>query len=272
MFKLACQKPPTDFKAFLPRIINIVLGILALQSAYSQILIGLKWLNFLPGISLIIFFKEFFGFIVTIKPAIEILTKKPENRVYEKLVETFSPGNLLSSLTNQIPAEGRKMLNAVVFIFGSLSNLRAFLSNIIAARWNISIPLMSQETELQKLGNIFFLAIDLVVKTSENESKAVNTMLFKGLIINVALLCYSHIDHFKKMVRIYDFLADICDDKVSKEGIAVGLESIFTMTNGEKAPASLASSILGYKVTEEEKTEKKEENKEEKEAEKVKSE
>lgn len=244
---------PEGVKKHQPRIVFIVFAILALNSAVSQLIIAFKWIGKLPGVSAIIFFKEFFGFAFTIMPAVSILMKKPDVRIFEGLIDPFAEGNILEKAGKNMKPPARNFVKAVIYTFGSLSNLRAAVSNLVAARWNVNIPHLQQEAELQKIGNLMFLVFDLVVKTND-ESLAVNIWLFKDLILSVVLLVYAHIGRFVSMSQVYDWMADITDGKVGKEGIALGLESFYKFTNGEKPPASFASTILGYEVKEEDKT------------------
>lgn len=239
------EKEPEGPKANVQRLVFIVFAILGLNSAISQLIIAFKWIKDLPGVSIIIFIKEFFGFVFAIKPAISILKQKPEVRVFEKLIDPFSEGNLLSGVS--MPTEAKKFVKAFIYTIGSLSNLKAVLSNMIAARWNVNIPHLQQEAELQKIGNLMFLVFDLVVKTN-NESLAVNIWLFKDLIIAIFFLVYAHVGRFISMSQVYDWMADISDRKLGKEGIDLGLESFYQMTNGEKPQTSFISEVLGYDV------------------------
>lgn len=224
-----------------PRIVNAMFCLMSFNSSFQQLIVAMKWLPTLPGASLVLLFKELFGLAIILKPAIASLINKPEGNVFDSLLDPFQPAGLLCGV--KLPSSIQPMIRALFFTFGALSNSRAALSLAVAARWDVALPLMAQETELQKIANLMVLSIDLAIKTKD-ESKPVNIYLFSGLIWAILMICLSHYNHSTAMFEILDWLNDVNEGKLTKGEILLGIEGIAKMTTGQEPGDKLAENIV----------------------------
>ena len=222
---------------------------IALNNTLSQFVIAFKDITSLPFFSIIIFVKELFGFIIYFLPAIKALKERPKN-TFDCLIDPFSEGGLFSKL--QVSDQVKPYLLKITtfcYVLGSLSNLRSALGLAISLRWNTLLPLLSQESELQKIGNFLILSIDLVIKT-KNEDKIINVWLFISMLKALLFLILGNVDVATNSIQIYHWLYDIRDGKVDKNGIALGMSGLYMKFLGEKPDNSFLSS---FGVTEENK-------------------
>ena len=243
-------------------------AVLSLISFVQQLQIAYRWLFIIPSISLIMYCKELFGLIFTIKPGILILLKKPKRPIADCFNNPFDEeyGFLnFVKLNDAILGFAKPLLYSVI----CLSNSRAIFTYALQARYTINASFFNQEILLQKLGNIMVIAFDLIVKTHD-ETPELNLSLFFKLVQNVALLIFSHFTMSMSMYKANDFLMDVAEGKVTKEEAKLAYEYIYSLSTGENAPAVFNKYALGVEKREttsskvEEKEKKENDNKENK--------
>ena len=184
--------------------LNVFFAYSSFKSIFTQLHISYRWFYYVPFISLILFAKEIFGFAVFTKPAIKILIKKPEKSFNECMNNAFDPDYGFLSFIS-LPENIQSKLSSVIYVFMCLSNTRALFSNLICAKYDIAKSYMGQEVMLQKIGNIMVLVFDLVVKTHD-DSPEMDYHLFRGLMFDILMLCFSHYLTTASMSTCCDFL------------------------------------------------------------------
>ena len=240
-----------------PRILSLVFSVMSLSSCISQLVVAYKWIFTLPGLSIILFIKELFGFLIILKSSINILLKKPSKGIFDGINNPFDKENgLLNGVLDPITFQ---KFRGIFYVFGSLSNAKAFLTCLISAKYGVTLPLLGTESSLQKLGNIMVLTIDLVIKTKD-ESSEVNFWLFKNLLQNIVLFCIAQISLINNLMQVSDFVKDIEENQITSNSLKLGIEGIYNIINGEKNSEKLIENFPKNELEEIIKEEEEEEN------------
>jgi hypothetical protein len=186
-----------------------------------HIITAVKYLKALPLISVIVLFKEIFGFLLIVVPGVKALIERPVPRT---CTFTLYP----------IPeTSGLAILNPVAFVIACLSNLRSAITQGILCRWGIDIPHIGQENDMLKIGNLFVLAIRFVLQTKEKPDLLLTIGFFSDAFQALFWLCVGFFFHYIIVSRITNFLLDIEDGKIGDQERRLGLEGIYRAVNGE---------------------------------------
>ena len=263
------KKPQTQMSKLIdlsPRVIAFVFFAMAMNSAMSNFVVAFKWSTISLALSGIVIGKEVFGFLVTFKPGMLALLRRPTPRVHDGISDPFAGDGLLSGLS--LSESGKATLAPWIQTLTSLSNLRAAFLQAIACRWGVDTPYLAHEIDLQKIGNLVIVAIDLVIQT-QSESKVVNFWLFTSLLTGLFFVCLGFAKHYTDVHTLTGFLNEVQDGKVNHNEVLLALEGVYKMMNGEKCVKSFGKCVEEAEVNQKKKKEEGEkEEKEEKEEEK----
>lgn len=236
LFKSVDQK-----KSIVPKIIKGYFIFTSFNTFLAQFTIGFRNFQILPSLLILIILKELFGLIFYIIPTINAIRKRPTPRVFDAMLDPFSEGGILSNI--EIPEKFQKYklsITSSIFAFSSLSNLRMILALGLCIYYNVDIPLIGHESELQKLGNLMILSFDLVLKT-KNENSTLNIWYFFTLINSVFFLILGHIKQSSVLIQQSHWFRDVHDGKVDSNGIALGAAAIYLKIYGEPCDEALLS-------------------------------
>lgn len=261
------KKPQTEMSKFIdlsPRVIAFIFFGMAINSAMSNFVVAFKWSTISLALSALVIAKELFGFLVTFKPGMLAILRRPTPRVHDGMTDPFAGDGLLSGLS--LSDSGKAVLAPWIQTLTSLSNLRAAFLQAISCRWGVDTPYLAHEIDLQKIGNLVIVAIDLVIKT-QSENKVVNFWLFTSLLTSLFFLCLGFSKHYTDVRTLTGFLNEVQDGKVNHNEVLLALEGVYKMMNGENCVKSFGKCVEEAEVNQKKKEGEKEE-KEEKEEEK----
>ena len=246
-----------------PRVIAGVFCAMAINSALNDIVVAVKWASISILLSIFVIGKEVFGFLISFKPGMLAMFRRPTPRVLDGMNDPFVADGLLSGLT--LTPSVKESLAPWIQTYACLSNLRAAWAQAIAFRWGVGTPYLAHEVDLQKIGNLAIVAIDLVIKTRD-ENKVVNFWLFSSFFVSMFFLCLGFVGHYSKIRMITRFVNELQDGKVSQNEVMLALEGVYNIMNGEDCDKSFGQAIEEANAKQE-KQEKEGEAEEEKESE-----
>jgi hypothetical protein len=240
LLQASSAKEPEGAKKYTPRLVSLIFAVMNLNSAVTQLKTAYAWLPLYPLISVFIFAKELIGFVLIISSGLRALRKRPYPHIYGGILDMCSGIRL--------PGKIASVLNAVLYAVGSLSNLREVISLAVAIRWGVDVPLFLHEFDVQKVGNLIFVALNIAIK-AKNDEKAISSGVFLGLITSLPAIMIGIVNHYRTDWQLTQFMADLEEGKIGKEELALALESLYQGSTGQKCSSSLIENILIGKKT-----------------------
>lgn len=235
----------TPKKSRFSKLFTFAFGLMALKSAFSQFLVAKNLIYDLPSLSLILIFKEIFGFVFIIKGFMKMLFKRPDKYLVVRINNPFDRDyGILSFMSDLQETKDLSLFKGLIFSVSSLSNLRSFLCFTLMSLYDVSAPFSNQESQLLKLGNIIPIALDLVIVT-KNENKLVNIWLFKDLMIQIITLMINHVQLASKFFVYADIYADVDNGKLSQNDVKLYKEDLHQFVTGEVATDSFNENSNG---------------------------
>jgi hypothetical protein len=196
-------------------------GLWAVLDIVFQLSIALSRFGRYPGISLVILIKEGFGAVWIL---LRLLT----------LLRTRDPVNVLGPFHRILRPLHPLMVHVEPFAFAiaSLSTIAYTLTSFVLVRWNIGPWSFVYQQNLMMIGNIVVYAMDLTVRTLQ-ENLTITVFLFSKLFITLGSLIFGFSKHFTAVEKLTDFLDDIEQGKLGQKELALGLEGVYQLVEGE---------------------------------------
>jgi hypothetical protein len=221
------------------RVVNAIFCLWSLSTAFTQIGIAATLLLGLPGVSLVLLLKELCGFALVARWALPALAVRPTPRLFERILYPFPSA----------PPFGRlaPFLNAGAYAFGSLSNLRAAAVYALNCRWGTHDTHLGHDSDLAKIGNFLCMLFSLTIKTFE-ERPILRLWFFKDAILSVLFMVGPFVMHFLTLANVNDFLLDVEEGKIGRDGMSVAIEAVYLLLNGENPPPAFAARLIAGKI------------------------
>ena len=258
--KAATKKPPEGILGKAGLIVNVVFLLMGINTAFTHIYTSFRYFQTLPLLSIIILGKEFVGFFLCIVPTIKILTKKPENYIFNQFLDPFQGIPFIPKKLKDLPADLKSTLRSFAYAFGCVSNLRMVLSLAIAIRYDISLPLDNHEFDIEKVGNLIVTVLNLVIAIRKDDFIKFNA--FISFLAGLFFIVFGFVNHSVQQQALYDFFADLNDGKLCKEDVELFLETLYANVTGEKLQTSFVIDEIPSYYAEESVKQRRKENRE----------